>query len=122
MKIKHFLLARKLSKKSTHSQHKLGCCLVKGNRIIGLGFNQDKTSPKSTNPFNTLHAEVSAIINADEEDIKGSVAYVYRETRLGTLGMSKPCKFCSEMLRSLGVKAVYYTSPEGYQQENYDVL
>lgn len=117
MKPKFFDLARKLSKKSEHHQHHLGCVIVNGNKVIGLGFNKNKTHTKALTEFKTLHAEVSAIINADEEDLIGSEAYVYRETKLGKLGLSKPCSYCENMLRSVGISKVYYTSPEGYKEE-----
>jgi deoxycytidylate deaminase len=119
-KNRFFQIAKKLSQKSDHRQHRLGCILVKGNSLIGLGFNQNKTHTKSTNEFRTLHAEVSAIVNANEEDLYGSVAYVYRETKSGALGLSKPCAACENMLRSFGIKKVYYTSPEGYKEEIYE--
>lgn len=120
MKLKHFHLASKLAKKSDHRQHKLGAVITKGNKVLGIGFNKNKTSPKSNNEFNTLHAEISCILNTDEEDLEGSEIYIYRQTKSGKLGLSKPCPACEHMLKSVGIKIVYYTSPEGYVEESYE--
>lgn len=117
---KYFSLARKLSKKSDHPQHKLGCILVNGNKIIGLGFNKIRTHSRSTNPWKTCHAEVASVVNAEEEDLFGATAYVYRETRNGSLGLSKPCIYCESLLRSVGIKKVYYTIINGYEEQIYE--
>lgn len=119
MKEKYFNLAKKLSFKSCHRQFKLGCVIIKGNEVLGIGFNKNKTHPRSMSEYRTLHAEVDAVVNAGEESLEGATAYVYRQTEGGNMGMSKPCKGCEALLRSYGIKTVYYTSPMGYQQENY---
>lgn len=120
MKLKHFQLASKLAKKSTHHQHHLGAVITKGNKILGVGFNKNKTSPRSNNAFSTLHAEISAILNTDEEDLEGSEIYIFRATKSGKLGLSRPCIFCEKMLRSVGIKKIYYTTTEGFQEEIYE--
>jgi deoxycytidylate deaminase len=120
MKIKFFDLAKKLSFKSNHRQHKMGCVIAKGNKLLGIGFNKNRTHPKSMSEFRTLHCEVDAVINAGEENLNGAIAYIYRQTKGGKLGLSRPCLGCEALLRSYGIKTVYYTSPEGYQKEIYD--
>jgi tRNA(Arg) A34 adenosine deaminase TadA len=39
----------------------------------------------------------------------GSVVYVARTLKDGTIAMAKPCKACQNALRHRGVKRVYYT-------------
>jgi dCMP deaminase len=116
MKQKFFNLAKKLSLHSTHPQHKLAAVVTRRNKVISLGFNKYKTSPRSPHPFYSLHAEVSAIINA-KQDLQGCSIYVYRETKNGTLGLSRPCHSCLNAIQEAGIKVMYYCTPEGYKEE-----
>jgi len=109
-----FNLAKKISYKSTHDQHRLGAVIVKKNKIISVGFNQAKTHTKSKHPMRTIHAEFDAILNVPRNELQNAHVYVYRETKDGKLAASKPCKFCHQMLKSLGIQKVYYTSINGY--------
>ena len=119
MKLKYFDLARKLSVKSTHHQHKLGCVIVKKNKIVGVGFNEVKTHTQSPHPYKMLHAEISALLWNSYKDLEGSEAYVYRERKDGKLALAKPCSACESALRVAKIKKVYYSSETGYQEINY---
>ena len=114
MKSKYFDLAQKLSLKSTHPKHKLGCVVVKKNEVIGLGFNKFKTHPKSKHPFQMIHAELDATLGINREVLSGAEVYVYRETKDGAQAIAKPCPYCEAALREVGVKKVYYTTDYGY--------
>lgn len=116
MNIRFFELARKMSLKSNH-HHKLGSVLVRKNKPLGFGFNTIKTHSKSQHPFKSIHAEFSAILNSQLEDFKGCSIYIYRETLNGKIAPSFPCKWCQDMLRSLGIKEVYFTDYNGYQKK-----
>ena len=59
--LKYFKLAKKQSEKSTHYQHKLGCVIVKNNRVLGLGFNKLKSHPKSPHAYSFIHAEFDSV-------------------------------------------------------------
>jgi len=117
---KYFDLAKKLSKKSNHHTHKLGCVVFKGNSVVAMGFNKIKTHPKSPHAYNMLHAEIDALIGADPADLKDAEAIIYRENKSsGNVGLAKPCKVCAKILEDVEVKRVYYTTSEGY--EYYDI-
>lgn len=109
MKIKFFEIAKKLSKFSDHHQHKLGAVLTQKNRVVGIGFNKLKTNPKSTHLFKAHHAEFDAILNSEKYDLRGCDIYVYRETRNGDMAMSYPCASCYNLIKSKGIKNIYYT-------------
>lgn len=114
MKNKWFRLAKKCAMDSDHHKAKVGCVIVKKNRLIAYGTNSLKTHPKVANPWRTLHAEVRALLFS-KLDLEGCIAYVYRELKDGTLGMAKPCAHCHDALKRAGIKKVYYTSQEnGY--------
>jgi len=113
----HFLnLAIKLSRKSDYYQ-KIGCVIVKKKKIISFGYNKPyKTHPKSTNNYHTIHAELDACLGVSHEELIGSVAYVAREHKGdGSYILAKPCYHCQELLKSQGVKKVYYTTRLGFE-------
>jgi deoxycytidylate deaminase len=118
MKLKFFDLAKKLSKKSSHPQYKLGCVIVRGNEIVSIGFNQLKTHPKSVTPYKQLHAEINAVLSADKKDLSNCEVYVYREHHDGSLALSKPCQYCQAVLESVGIEKVYYTHDNGFRTIN----
>lgn len=116
MNLRHFDLARKLSFKSDY-HHKIGAVVVnKRGKPEGLGFNNPKkTHPMSGNPFKTLHAELSAILNAGD-DCHGCDIYIYRELKDGKPANAKPCRFCLEMLKMSGIINIYYTDNGEYKK------
>lgn len=111
--------ARKESKKSDHTKHKLGASIVKNGKIISSGFNHHK----KTNPqikaiggceLKTVHAEMDSIFKLkNKELLKGSTIAVYREKKDGTLGCARPCQICMNFLRFYGVKKIIYTTETG---------
>ena len=113
MNIKFFKICEKLSYKSNHSQHRLGCVIVKKNRIVGLGFNSNKTSPHSPDKFKTIHAEWDATCGVSLKDLKGSTAYILRIRKDGSYGIAKPCESCLSILKHCGVEQVCYTTQVG---------
>ena len=110
MKIRFFELARRLSKHSDHYQHKLGCVIVRKNKILSVGFNKLSTHPKSPHAYHSLHAEISALIGLSYEDLRYCVAYVYRETKDGKTALARPCPSCERALKLAGIRGVYYTT------------
>lgn len=108
MKSTYFKIAKRASKKSNHHTHHIGAVIVKGNRIVGIGYNQLKTHPKSYHDWGYLHAETKAILDTPKHLIKDSVIYLYRENKKGE-ALSKPCKYCEQMLKDYGVSTVYFT-------------
>jgi len=57
-----------------------------------------------------LHAEVDALVGVKYQDLRGSIMFVSRTSNTGRIGMAKPCSICSEVLRSYGIRKVYYTT------------
>ena len=100
--------------KSQHKQHKLGAVIVKGGRILATGFNAMRPSALLKTP--TLHAEAAAVLKLLKEkrmhDLAGAEMYVTRFTRAGAVGLSRPCPRCMDLLRSVGIKRVHFTTDE----------
>lgn len=77
--------------------------------IIGrLGYRENRHS---------LHAEVAAFRKASGLlDLRRDGAFVAVNIRLNTsneLRNSKPCRRCQAFLESMGVREIWYTTPEG---------
>lgn len=107
-----------LSKKADY-RHKLGAVVVYKNRPVGFGFNKPyKTHPMSTNKYNTVHAELDAIIGIPYKYLINSSIYVYRETKTGKPACSKPCQHCMELIKRVGIKKIFYTDNGFYKEEN----
>jgi len=103
-------LALKVSMHSEYKQ-KLGCVIVKRNKIVGIGFNKPyKTHPKSNNQFKNIHAELDAMLGVSFRDLLGATAYVARQHKDGTHALAKPCPCCMELLTNAGIKRVYWTN------------
>jgi len=117
MKIKYFELAKKLSKKSDHHSYHLGAVIVKKNRILNVGFNRNRTHPKSPHKYKYLHAEIDAIIGLDFEKLKGSTIYVFRENKQGGLALARPCSSCMTAIKTSGIKNLCYTTYGSYKKE-----
>lgn len=82
----------------------------KGFTLAAVGVRCDGATVVSVNGWNTdvapmHHAESRAARKLDV----GSVLYVARVKKDGSVGMSKPCASCQTILESKGVKAVHFT-------------
>lgn len=111
-KTRIFILARNISKHSDY-RIKVGCVILKGNRIISIGFNKLKYNKVWCNPERkTLHAEASAIKTSGKNKLKNGIAYIYREKHDGSIGLARPCSDCMKKLKDFGIKTIYYSIDE----------
>ena len=85
---------------------KVGCVLVKNNRLISMGYNgflagtDHRSIIRWGHEQATIHAEINAITDAAKRgvSIDDSVAYITHY----------PCINCFKALASSGVKKIYY--------------
>lgn len=117
MKIKFFNYAKKFSNFGEHSKAQVGSVIVQGNKIISWGYNQNKTHSQAPHSYKFIHAEFDSIRKLTPEQLKGSIIYVYRETKNGDLGMSKPCPSCKKLIEDVGIKGIAYSTESGYVYE-----
>lgn len=108
-------LAQKNALKSKFGQHRLGAVIVKGGRVLSTGYNQRR--PSAFLKQKTIHAEEHAILKLLKArrlaDVAGSSIYVSRFTRGGNVGMACPCQRCMDLIRSVGISRIYYTTDFG---------
>lgn len=123
-----FESAKAVSKMSDFKRVHIGCIVTDGHRIISSGFNTNKTHPvqKRLNKErfdedtrHTLHSEVAALIPIMKEDIDFNKVevFTYREYINGGMAMSRPCPSCMRLIKELGIKKIWYTTPDGYAFE-----
>ena len=134
---KFFEYARRAASKSTYKQFHIGAVLVYHGRIIGEGWNTNKTSPtqkhynknrkfnKSSKPIqHKNHAEIAAFRSVSyqvdqETDWSKVKIYIYRICNDGSKlsNMARPCPACMAAIKEKGIKTIYYTSNDGYCKE-----
>lgn len=123
---RYMKVARAVSNTSTYEGRiKIGSAIVKKNRIVAVGCNENKTHPiqkkydkyRGYSTKHTLHAEIASIINGNKDDLLGSTMYIYRNDKNGNLSICRPCKACYAMIRKVGIKRIVYTIPNGYAEE-----
>lgn len=117
MKMRFFDLAKKVSYKSTHPQHKIGGVLVKKSTILSFGFNKLKTHTKSNHLFKNIHCELDCILGLKKEELFGCTLYLYRQNKSGQVALSKPCRWCQDLLKQVGIHKVCYTGKGTYIEE-----
>ena len=94
------------------------------NRIISIGMNSTKTHPlnlkynyvnkdnKSISDIVGTHAELNAVIRLGEEDCSKLTLINTRINRNNMLDYSAPCSGCSDMIKQLNFKNVYFSNAQ----------
>lgn len=110
---------RKARRRNTSQRYRLHSVLVRGGSVICEGENLPVTdfALKCIKPHAEewigLHAEVATIRKAKPNQLKGAVLYVGGVTHFGSLILSKPCCWCSDILKETGIKAVVWHDKDG---------
>lgn len=105
--------AQKAALLSTAPHHKVGSSIMKGKRVLSVGWNSDKTHPASKTRYNAHHAEFACIVGNHKLDLIGCTLYVTRVTPGGRISMAKPCSDCCDIIRAAGIDKVFYTTHSG---------
>jgi deoxycytidylate deaminase len=104
---KFLKLARVVSMHSSY-RIRMGCVIVEHGKPIAIGFNVEKSSPKTFKKQATIHAEIDAITTC-KCDVRGAIIYVYREHKNGLPAMARPCANCMAILAERGIKRMIYS-------------
>lgn len=127
----YFRAAKAVAELSDYPRHKLGCCVVKGHRIISSGCNSKSkchpiqakldTEKYGVECAGKCHAEIAALLPLirDKVDLSNASLYVYRQHKDGTLAMAKPCSSCQKMIRQMKIRKCFYTIENGYAVEKW---
>ncbi len=99
-------------------QHKHSACLMKGDKIITMGYNKYlKESIINNNIVKfSVHAEIDALCKLHKKLIKGHDILIIRISNSNScqyLKNSRPCNSCISKLKSKGIRKVYYSNEYG---------
>lgn len=130
--VRYFEHARQMAQMSDFTRARVGCVVVEGKRIVGMGFSSHRTHPlqkhynqyrnftKGKSIVHSLHAEIMAlapIIGSSEINWNKVEIYVYRICRSREYGMARPCSACMNCISDCHIRDVYYTTDVGYAHE-----
>jgi deoxycytidylate deaminase len=92
-------------------KQKHGAVIVKGGRVLSLGWNLLKNDPNNVSDehaklFCSVHAERMAIAKCKKA--AGATIYVARN-KSGNARYSKPCDECQKAIRAAGIVRVVHT-------------
>lgn len=133
--MKYFNIAKEVSKTSKVKRIHIGAVLVISSDNIYVSTNIKKSHPlqkklnklrftdtKSETCKNSLHAEMNTLLKVRylDYDLSRAKLYVYREDSKGNLAMCRPCNACMAQIRAVGIKQIYYTTPDGFCEEHID--
>ena len=130
-----FEQAKLEAERSDYKRFHIGCVITYKHTIIGRGHNSNKSHPmqkeynRQFRKFNcvhgayihdSIHAEIAAInsipyttgIQVDWSKVKVFVYRICNGKELG-YGNAKPCPACTNAIRDLGIKDVFYTNDDG---------
>lgn len=88
------------------------------NKIISIGYNTNKTHPKSLD-FNYpwasfgVHAELMSVLRGRLENYKGFSIYIVRTDNNNETALSKPCEFCSKLIKLMQFEEIFYSGEFG---------
>lgn len=117
-------LAEHIKERATCSRLKVGCILVKDNRIISTGYNGSIKGHEHCTDAEclvveengkkgckrTIHAELNAVLDCARNGVatEGATAYVTHY----------PCPDCMKTLNQAGIKEVIYRTYYSHRYEN----
>lgn len=99
---------------------RMGAALYTGSRLLAVGANRWTTHPASDNVGFTrsFHAEHVALVRRKHYDVTNRLTmYVGRMREDGTIGCSRPCNNCLELMRLAGVRRVWFYDEQEKQTE-----
>lgn len=108
----HMKVAEVYAELSSAKRLKVGCVIVKDNRIISIGYNGmpsgwdnvcehlDYLDGKLTTKREVLHAETNAIAKLAQSTESGKGAELYVTV--------SPCIECAKLIHQVGISKVYY--------------
>jgi len=107
-----FCLKQAMKSPVNHYRH--SAALVKGGKLISVGYNRNKAGclGDPCYKYKGWHSELDALINVDPDLIDGAILYVGGWSKGKRIVKSKPCPFCQEFLSKYKLKAIYYSCPE----------
>jgi len=131
-KTKYFLdIALSVAARSTCLRRKFGAVIVKGNNIVGTGYNgnakdvincyevgciKDMKELPANRAYDlcpAVHAEENAIINSNRNDRSGATLYLAGLNPDGNFTRAHPCQRCKRKIINSEISEVILLNEEG---------
>jgi len=106
-----WLTAALVTAEQSTGPHRHGAVLVRGNRVVGRGWNRVQPPPAAgVQPWHIKwrHAEEAAVMDAGDEAV-GAALYVARFSEVYGAVLSEPCPRCWKAIRRFGISRVRWT-------------
>ena len=130
---KYFEMTKRVAMNSEFNRVHVGCIAIYKGKMIGSGFNSEKTHPMqyhynryrlndnviSTNLLPKIHAEIMCISSIKNQDIdfKKVKLFIYKIRNDQPFGNARPCPACMNAIMDMGIRNIYYTTDVGYAHE-----
>lgn len=118
-------IATKKAVSSEFIRARMGAVIANKGRILSTGINEVRHYKKCPTPRkwkDSLHAEQAAIIkmlnSGRQHELVGSTLFVSRVNKSDKPLLAKPCDYCKELIKAVGIKRVFYTTEKG--TESYE--
>ena len=115
-------IATKKAAKSEFYRARMGAVVANKSRVLSTGINEVRyyrSCPTPRKWEDSLHAEQSAILkllNSNRQhELIGATVFISRISRSGTPMLAKPCEYCQELIKAVGIKRVVYTTEDGVE-------
>ncbi len=129
----YFEKAKQVASLSVFPRYRFGSILVQKGKVLSFACNQAKTHPlqkrmnhqyriyegdsKYGKDVARLHSEINCLLHFEKDDgLSKSELYIYRMSKGGP-AQARPCGACMARVRELGIRKIYYTTPDGYAFE-----
>lgn len=129
--LKFFEKAAEVACDSDFDRYHLGCIAVLKNKIVAASpnrlkthtlqaeydkyrdFNNIRSDPKN---MHSLHAEIACLNMLKYQNINymDLELYIVRLRRDRDYGLARPCAACSQYIKNLGIRKLFYTSNFGF--------
>ena len=109
----------------SNQNFKLGCIIVKNGKVVCKNCNDERSRLNGKN-FVCIHAEINCIHNLlkYEKNYRKLKNYTILVIRVGkdnegniVLRNAKPCKYCTESIKKVGLKKIIYSNDDGYLEK-----
>ena len=117
--------AKKQAKKSKLCNWRIGAVIVKGNKVIGKGYNKFSGDSEyiaqkyGVKNLWSLHAEMAAILDV-QGNMDGAVMFIAGVKHNGNRVYCRPCKDCMKILKHTNLEAVCYETKDGIEMLVFD--
>ena len=115
-------IATKVARESKFERARMGAVVVRGGSVLSTGCNRIGFSKylRDRKFDESVHAEAQAILGLLKKgklgQLAGSTLYVSRINNSGTARYARPCLACQQLIESVGIRKVYYTTNTGVEE------